>query len=140
MFVDCYGLTCITMVCLGRWTVEELRSVIVLLKRPEFNPAEIDDDLHKRIARAVHDKMIKSFDMRESSRDGDQDLTMFMREVEEVVREIMGDAHFKGNQGYKFAWQRREPVMGGLGRTLKRGWRAVRARVWCEHRLLPPPV
>ena len=38
------------MVCLGRWTVEELRSVIVLLKRPEFNPAEIDDDLHKRIA------------------------------------------------------------------------------------------
>ena len=35
-------------------TVEELRSVIVLLKRPDFNPAEIDDDLHKRIARAVH--------------------------------------------------------------------------------------
>jgi hypothetical protein len=103
------------MVCLGRWTVEELRSVIVLLKRPEFNPAEIDDDLHKRIARAVHDKMIKSFDMRESSRDGDQDLTMFMREVEEVVREIMGDPNFKGNQSYKFEanWRRRETVMGG---------------------------
>ncbi len=82
--------------------MEELRAVIVLLKRPEFNPAEIDDDLAKRIGRAVHEKMIKSFDMRESSMDGDQDLTMFMREVEEVVREIMGDSRLKGNQHYKF--------------------------------------
>jgi hypothetical protein len=40
------------------WTVEELRAMIVLLKRPEFKPADIDDDLHKRISKAVHDKMI----------------------------------------------------------------------------------
>ena len=84
------------------WTLEELRAVIALLKRPEFKPAEIEDDLLNRIARAVHDKMIKSFDMRESSLDGDQDLTMFMREVEEVVREIMSDSRFKGHQHYKF--------------------------------------
>jgi len=50
----------------------------------------------------VHDKLIKSFDMRESSLDGDQDLTMFMREVEEVVREIMEDSRFKGQQHYRF--------------------------------------
>ena len=56
--------------------MEELRAVIALLKRPEFKPAEIEDDLHQRIERAAHDKMIKSFDMRESSRDGDQVLTM----------------------------------------------------------------
>ena len=85
----------ITMVYLCSWTVEELKAVIVLLKQPEFKPVEIEDDLHKRIARAVHDKMIKSFDMRESSRDGDQDLTMFLREVEEVVGKIMGDTRFK---------------------------------------------
>ena len=83
------------MVYLCSWTVEELKAVIVLLKQPEFKPVEIEDDLHKRIARAVHDKMIKSFDMRESSRDGDQDLTMFLREVEEVVGKIMGDTRFK---------------------------------------------
>ena len=59
-------------------------------------------DLHKRIACAVHNKMIKSFDMHESSKDGDQDLIMFMREVEELVREIMGDSRFKGHQHYKF--------------------------------------
>ena len=85
----------ITMVYLCSWTAEELKAVIVLLKQPEFKPVEIEDDLHKRIARAVHDKMIKSFDMRESSRDGDQDLTMFLREVEEVVGKIMGDTRFK---------------------------------------------
>ena len=66
----------IVMVYLCSWTMEELRAVIALLKRPEFKPAEIEDDLHQRIERAAHDKMIKSFDMRESSRDGDQVLTM----------------------------------------------------------------
>ena len=40
--------------------------------------------------------------MRESSRDCDQDLTMFRQEVGEVVREIMGDSRFKGYQHYKF--------------------------------------
>ena len=83
------------MVYLCSWAVEELRAVIALLKRPEFKPAEIEDDLHQRIARAVHNKMRISFDMRESSRDGDQNLTMFRQEVEEVVREIMGDSRFE---------------------------------------------
>ena len=80
----------------------ELRAVIALLKRPEFKPAEIEVDSHNGIARAVHDKMIKSFDMRESSRDCDQDLTMFHASVEEVVKEIMGDSRFRGYQRYKF--------------------------------------
>ena len=102
------------MAYLCSWTIEELRSVIVLLKRPEFKPADIEE--HKRIARAVHDKMIKSFNMRERAerekqqggRSGPdhvhryQDLTMFMREVEEVVRGIMGGSCFKGHQHYKF--------------------------------------
>ena len=74
-------------VYLCSWTGEELRAVIVLLKRPEIKPAEIEDDLHKRIARAVHDKMIISFDM---------------LEVEGVVREMMGDSCFRGHQHYKF--------------------------------------
>ena len=41
--------------------------MIELLKRPAFNPADIDDDLNKRISRAVNDKMVKSFNMREGS-------------------------------------------------------------------------
>ena len=46
--------------------------------------------------------MIKSFDMRESHLDGDQDLTMFIQEVEDVVLEIMEDTCFKGHQHYRF--------------------------------------
>jgi hypothetical protein len=39
--------------------------------------------------------------MLESNRDGDQDLTMFMREVEDVVSEIMEDTRYKGHLHYR---------------------------------------
>ena len=39
----------LSMEFLRSWTVEKLREVIALLLLPEFNPAEIDYDLHKRI-------------------------------------------------------------------------------------------
>ena len=39
---------------------------------------------------------------RESDLDGDQDLNLWIREVEDIVREIMEDPDFKGNQNYKF--------------------------------------
>jgi len=50
--------------------------MIALLKGTDFDPAEIDTDLHKRVADAIQDGYIKRFDMRVNSRDGDQDLTM----------------------------------------------------------------
>ena len=40
--------------------------------------------------------------MREGPADGDQDLNCWMRELEDVVREIMEDPVFKGNQKYSF--------------------------------------
>ena len=55
--------------------MEELREVMCFFGF-KFNPAKIDDDLHKtcdkRISHAVHNKMIKLFDMCESDLDGDQ--------------------------------------------------------------------
>ena len=82
--------------------MEELREVIALPKRPELKHTEIDDDLHHRISRAVHDRCIKSFNMRESSQDCDHDLTMYLREVEDIAGEIMQDSRFKGQQHYRF--------------------------------------
>ena len=41
--------------------------------------------LHARLARIAHEKVIKTFDMRKRGRDGDQDLTMWMREVDTYV-------------------------------------------------------
>ena len=73
-----------------------------MLKRPEFDSHEVDPDLHKRMNKAVADGRIKCFNMRESNLDGDQDLNLWIREVEDIVREIMDDPVFKGNQHYKF--------------------------------------
>jgi len=72
--------------------------MIALLQQSDFEPTDVDTDLHKRVSAAIQDGFIKRFDMRVSSRDGDQDLSMWMRDVEEVVREIMGDTCFAGHQ------------------------------------------
>jgi len=79
------------MCCIGRWTVDELKDMIALLQQADFDPTDVDTDLHKRVASAIQDGFIKRFDMRVSSRDSNQDLSMWMLDVEEVVREIMGD-------------------------------------------------
>ena len=75
--------------------MDELKDMIALLKRADFDPTVIDTDLHKRVADAIQDWFIRRFDMRVNSRDGDQGLSMWMRDVEEVVREIMRDERFK---------------------------------------------
>ena len=73
-----------------------------MLKRPEFDSKEVDPDLHKRMNKAVEDGRIKCFNMRESDRDGDQDLNFWTREIEDIVLEIMEDPVFKGNQNHSF--------------------------------------
>ena len=65
------------------------------MKRADFDPTVIDTDLHKRVADAIQDWFIRRFDMCVNSRDGDQGLSMWMQDVEEVVREIMRDERFK---------------------------------------------
>ena len=58
--------------------------------------------VHKRIQLAVEDGRIKCFDLREGPADGDQDLKAWMLELEDVIREIMEDPVFKGNQNFSF--------------------------------------
>ena len=62
----------------------------------------MDPDLHKRMQKAVEDGRIKCFDLREGPADGDQDLNLWTRELEDVVQEIMEDPVFKGNQNFSF--------------------------------------
>ena len=73
-----------------------------MLQDPEFDSNEVDPDLHKRMAKAVDDGRIKCFNLREGPEDGDQDLNLWVRELEDVVREIMEDPVFKGNQNFQF--------------------------------------
>ena len=67
--------------------MDELKDMIALLKRADFDPTVIDTDLHKRVADATRDGFIRRFDMRVNSRDGDQGPLR----VDSVVREIMRD-------------------------------------------------
>ncbi len=44
-----------------RWTAEELQKVIDMLRRPKFDSAQTDPDLHKRVNKAIEDGRIKCF-------------------------------------------------------------------------------
>ena len=87
-----------------------------MLQNPEFDAKDIDPDLHQRKDKAVLDERIKCFNMRESDADGDQDLNLWARELEDVVREIMEDPVFKDNQNFKF-----EMDLDEAGKRLLRG-------------------
>ena len=86
-----------------------------MIQRPDFDSKEVDPDLHKRMARAVDDGRIKCINMREGPADGDQDLNLWLRELEDVVREIMADPIFKGNQFSILKWTSTSSVRGCLG-------------------------
>ena len=73
-----------------------------MLCNPEFDSKEVDPDLHKRMNKSVQDGRIRCFDMREGPADGDQDLNLWTRQLEDVVWEIMEDPVFKGNQNFGF--------------------------------------
>jgi hypothetical protein len=79
----------ISFFVLPRWTQEELKKGIAMSQDPAFNFKDIDPDLHKRMDKAVHDGRIKCLNMRENEADGDQDLHLWIREIEDLVREIM---------------------------------------------------
>ena len=53
-----------------KWTVEQRKKVIAMLRLPEFDFKEIDTDLRKRMEKAVLDGRIKCFNMREGPADG----------------------------------------------------------------------
>ena len=80
-----------------KWTLEQLKGVITIIRDLQFDSKEIDPDLHKRMEKAVKDGR---FDMQEGPADGDQDLSFWTPEMDDVVREIMEDPIFKGNQKY----------------------------------------
>ena len=53
------------MICwiLGPWTVDKLKDMIALLKRVDFDPTNMNTDLHKRVADAIQDGFIMCFDL-----------------------------------------------------------------------------
>ncbi len=65
-----------------------------MVRNPDFDSKDVDPDLHKQMEKAVLDGRIKCFNMREGPEDGDQDLNLWARVLDDVVREIMEDPIF----------------------------------------------
>ena len=85
-----------------KWTVDELISTIKLIKSTDFKVEDVNIDLHKRVAAAIAKGHFTSHNMRESELDGDQDLTLWLRSLEEVLREVLGDQRMAGHQHFSF--------------------------------------
>ncbi len=73
-----------------------------MLNNPEFNSKEINPDLHKQMAKAVEDGSIKCFNLQEGPINGDQDLNLWISELEDGVLEIVEDPIFKDNKKLPF--------------------------------------
>jgi hypothetical protein len=85
-----------------KWTAEELIATIKLIKSTDFKVEDVNVDLHKRVAAAIAQGHFTSHNMRESDRDGDQDLTFWIRSLEEVLLEVLGDERMAGHQHFTF--------------------------------------
>ncbi len=62
-----------------------MKNAIAMLQDPEFDSKEIESEC---------------FDLQEGPADGDQDLNLWIHELEDVVLEIMEDPIFKGHQNF----------------------------------------
>jgi hypothetical protein len=91
-----------------KWTVDELVSTIKLIKSADFSVEDVNVDIHKRVAAAIAQGKFTSHNMRESDLDGDQDLTFWLRSLEDVLREILGDERMDGHQDFRFEMSRTE--------------------------------
>ena len=85
-----------------KWTVDELIATINLIKSTDFKVEDVNVDLHKRVAAAIAQGHFTSHNMRESDLDGDHDLTFWIRSLEEVLKEVLGDDRMAGHQHFRF--------------------------------------
>jgi hypothetical protein len=81
-----------------------------VLHHPDFDPQDVDHDLHERIMRAISEGAIEVHDMWVDG-DGSQDVCFFRRPVLKVLRELMGDARLAGHQYFAFK-EYKDPVTG----------------------------
>ena len=68
----------------------------------DFKVEDVDVALHNRVAAAIAKGHFTSHNMRESELDSDQDLTLWLRSLKEVLREVLGDEQMAGHQHFSF--------------------------------------
>ncbi len=76
---------------------------IKFIKSADFKVENaINVDVHKRVAAGVAQGHLTSHNIRESDLDGDQDLLFWLRSLEDVLREVLGDERMEGRQLFQF--------------------------------------
>ena len=81
-----------------------------VLHHPEFDPQDVDHDVHERIMGAISDGEIEVHDMWDPG-DGCQDVRFFRRPALKVLQELMGDARLAGHQHFAFK-EYKDPATG----------------------------
>ena len=72
-----------------------------VLKNPQFNADEVDTDMLQRLSAAIDGGDLQIISMRMEG-DGPQNPELFMRPVEKVLRELVGDMRLAGHQHFAF--------------------------------------
>ena len=72
-----------------------------LLHHPDFDPAEVDHDMHERLMGAIEEGDIEVIDLWQEG-DGIQDVRLFKRPAGKVLRELLADPRLAGSQHFAF--------------------------------------
>lgn len=72
-----------------------------VLHHPDFEPAEVDHDMHERLMGAIEQGDLEIIDLWKEG-DGDQDVRLFKRPAGKVLRELIADPRLAGCQHFAF--------------------------------------
>lgn len=72
-----------------------------VLHHPDFDPTEVDHDMHERLMGAVERGDLEVIDLHAEG-DGLQDVRLFKRPVDKVLRELLADQRLAGCQHFAF--------------------------------------
>ena len=80
----------------------ELKDLIQqVLHHPDFNPQQVDHDMHERLMKTIEDGDIQVLDLWEEG-DGDQDVRLYKRPALKVLKELLSDERLAGHQHFGF--------------------------------------
>ena len=80
----------------------ELKDLIQqVLHHPDFNPQDVDHDMHERLMNCIAEGDIEVIDLWEEG-DGAQEVMLYKRPILKVLRELVGDERLAGCQHFAF--------------------------------------
>ena len=72
-----------------------------VLHHPDFDPDDVDHDMHERLMAAIEEGDLEVIDLKEDG-DGNQDVRLFKRPAGKVLRELLSDPRLAGCQHFAF--------------------------------------